>query len=434
MPRIHSKEPTLNGRAYVIAFADREYLYLRIPRGNKKYTTVSLQTANLKTAHERALDVYTKVVNEPPRSKSRKYGFETAVAKFLEHKQEEVDIGKIKPSSISTYEQRMYQRVIPFAKLKNIQNIGDIKPDSFEQYPIHYRKVSTKGKWKSAATGLAISTINSDISTLREFFDWCVRKQFLDYLKKPHIEKLRDRKDYSQESNPAFMPEDWERVKDALKIYVAESADEVQHWHRQWFLNWVFFQYHGGFRCHETRRITIGDISVRKMSDGSLKGIVEVSPSTKTGARTTIMNGHWLNSFKYHLNKGIKLRNAELKNKDSEALLLPKPTKDTLLMSNPFNKNGMQPVTDETIRQKFNLVLSTLDLDKKYTLHSLRATHITHALLKKMRIRVIADNVGNSEAEIERTYYRLNNLLNIEELGFHRKKSSQDDALVVGEE
>ena len=59
MPRIHSKEPTLNGRAYVVAFADREYLYLRIPRGNKRYTTVSLQTTNLKTAHDRALDVYT---------------------------------------------------------------------------------------------------------------------------------------------------------------------------------------------------------------------------------------------------------------------------------------------------------------------------------------------------------------------------------------
>ena len=87
-----------------------------------------------------------------------------------------------------------------------------------------------------------------------------MRKQFLDYLKKPHIEKLRDRKDYSEESNPAFMPEDWEKVKDALKNYVADSADEVQRWHRQWFLHWVFFQYHGGFRCHETRRITIGDI------------------------------------------------------------------------------------------------------------------------------------------------------------------------------
>ena len=66
---------------------------------------------------------------------------------------------------------------------------------------------------------------------------------------------------------------------------------------------------------------------------------------------------------------------------------------------------------------------------KKFTLHSLRSTHITHQLLNGVRIRVIADNVGNSESEIEGTYYRLNNLLNIEELGMHRKKLSPEDEL-----
>ena len=53
--------------------------------------------------------------------------------------------------------------------------------------------------------------------------------------------------------------------------------------------------------------------------------------------------------------------------------------------------------------------------------------------LNGARIRVVADNCGTSEAEIESTYYRLNNLLNIEELGFHRKVVSQDVALVVGD-
>ena len=66
---------------------------------------------------------------------------------------------------------------------------------------------------------------------------------------------------------------------------------------------------------------------------------------------------------------------------------------------------------------------------KKFTLHSLRSTHITHQLLDGVRIRVIADNVGNSESEIESTYYRLNNLLNIEELGMHRKKVTAEDEL-----
>ena len=66
---------------------------------------------------------------------------------------------------------------------------------------------------------------------------------------------------------------------------------------------------------------------------------------------------------------------------------------------------------------------------KKFTLHSLRSTHITHQLLNGVRIRVIADNVGNSESEIEFTYYRLNNLLNIEELGMHRKRVLPEDEL-----
>ena len=67
---------------------------------------------------------------------------------------------------------------------------------------------------------------------------------------------------------------------------------------------------------------------------------------------------------------------------------------------------------------------------KKFTLHSLRSTHVTHQLLNGVRIRLISDNVGNSESEIERTYYRLNNLLNIEELGMHRKQVSPQDDLV----
>jgi integrase len=66
---------------------------------------------------------------------------------------------------------------------------------------------------------------------------------------------------------------------------------------------------------------------------------------------------------------------------------------------------------------------------KKFTLHSLRSTHITHNLLNGVRIRVISDNVSTSEAEIERTYYRLNNLLNIEELGMHRKTVAPEDEL-----
>ena len=103
------------------------------------------------------------------------------------------------------------------------------------------------------------------------------------------------------------------------------------------------------------------------------------------------------------------------------------------------------PYSSEHIRKKYQgliemALVNASDGDRrtftdyrKFTLHSLRSTHITHQLLNGVRIRLIADNVGNSEAEIERTYYRLNNLLNIEELGMHKKVLKVEDELRVDE-
>ena len=237
-------------------------------------------------------------------------------------------------------------------------------------------------------------------------------------------------------------------MKSVLKEYENNEPDQIKKWVNCWYKNWVFFQYHGGFRAHETRKIKLGDIQVVRKNGKVKWGVVQVSPQTKTGKRTVVMNGNWLNSVKYHLNKGVKLRNEQI-NEHNKMVeegtlprwrkiqvpmdLLPEPGADTLLMANPFSK-GMKPYTDETIRQKLDSVLGGLDFYQKsnFTLHSLRSTHITHALLRGMDVRKVADNVGNSQSEIERTYYRLNNLLNMEELGFFRQKLEKE-SLFSGE-
>ena len=483
MPKIEFKEETLNGRACIVAYADREYLTLRIPRGNKRYSYISLGTTNLKVAHDKALDVYAATINQPINSRNSKYGFRIACKDFLGSKQEEADIGEIKDSSVDGYSQRIYQRIIPYAEYVGVKNVGDIKKETFEEYGNHYRKVKTKGKWKNDADGLAVSTINSDLSTLNEFAGWLVQKNMLDANNRPTIKKLRNRKEFKEEANPAFMPDEWQALKDCMNEWVKnkDGDDELMKWRKRWLYNWIFFMYHFGGRYHEAMLLTLGDVSTRKMPDGKLKGIVEVSPTTKTGRRTAVMNGHWLNSVKYHLNKGVKLRNQQIEehNKIVDAgeiknyrwrfqgkiKLLPKPNKDTPLFLNPLfhtinkeDKRGMRKFEKEKcldevrwevttyssqqIRNKYSALVKDAMLSfykgetqptdyKKFTLHSLRSTHITHNLLNGVRIRVISDNVSSSESEIERTYYRLNNLLNIEELGMHRKVVSPEDELTT---
>ena len=482
MPKIQFKEETLNGRAHIIAYADREYLTLRINRGDKKYTNISLGTTDLKVAHSKALDVYAATINLPPASKSKKFLFANACKNFLEWKQEQCDIGEVKQSSVDTYSQRIDQRIIPYANMIGVRNIGDIKKNSFEGYPSHFRKVETKGKWKSGADGLSVSTINSDLTTLNELMNWMVKSNLLDANNFPTVQKLRNRKEFKEDANPAFMPEEWDALKSCLNewVKVKEGDDEIKKWRRRWIYNWIFFMYHFGGRPHEAMALRLGDLETKKMPDGKLKGIVRVSPLTKRGKRTAIMNGHWLNSVKSHLLKGVKLRNqqidehnqlvdsGEIKNyrwrHQGRIPSIAKPDKDTPLFLNPLyqtiNKEDKRALkkfeaegrldemrwevgiyTQETIRQKYEALVEQAMVSfykgeskptdhKSFTLYSLRSTHITHSLLNGLRIRVIADNCGTSESEIESTYYRLNNLLNIQELGMHRQKVAQEHDLI----
>ena len=64
MPKIEVKESTLNGQAYVIKYADLQTLYLRVNRGGKRYTNVSLNAIDIKQARKNAFSAYVKVEGE----------------------------------------------------------------------------------------------------------------------------------------------------------------------------------------------------------------------------------------------------------------------------------------------------------------------------------------------------------------------------------
>jgi len=480
MPKIQFKEETLNGRAFIIGYADREYLTLRIPRGDKKYSNISLGTTDIKIAHDKALDVYAASINQPLRSRNRKFLFSTACKHFLAWKEEQARLGTIKESAVKTYAQRIHQRIIPFAKLTGINNIGDIRKESFENYGVHYRNVETKGRWKTATPGLSVATINSDLTTLNDLMIWMVERNLLDAKSVPKVNKLRSSKEHKDDANPAFMPDEWDAVKSQLMEWVQKRGDddELDLWRRRWMFNWIFFMYHFGGRYHEAMLLQVGDVNTKRMPDGSLQGIVEVSAATKTGRRTSVMNGYWIDSVKSHLEKGVKLRNQIIEEHNQlvesgeikkyrwrfqgRIPFLPEPEKDTLLFLNPIfhrinkeDKRNMRrfeaedkldqvrwttsPYSSGQIRKKYQSLVESAMVFKfprhgrtptdfrRFTLHSLRSTHITHRLLSGVRIRLIADNVGSSEADIERIYCKLNHLLNVEELGMHRKVVKPED-------
>ena len=66
---------------------------------------------------------------------------------------------------------------------------------------------------------MSASTINSDLTTLKELLYWMVKQGYMSSDMLFDIPKIKDRKNYREEANPAFLPDEFIRFKDELYKY-----------------------------------------------------------------------------------------------------------------------------------------------------------------------------------------------------------------------
>ena len=439
MPTLEFIEPTLNGQASICKYKGRKYLNLRVLRDGRKYTHISLNTEKLDQAHKNALDAYVKVMSTPPRSSKETTTIKRIFEKFMEQKQLDTDRGQSKALTQKLYGQRIDQRYIPYLEYKQLRNIKDIRKDSFKEYAGFQLDKRHKGKWKNATKGLAPSTINADISTLNVIFNWAVENGHLMQDNKPIIKRIRDKKNYRDEANPAFLPDDFKAFKDVLYKFDQGYEDEYETWRRRWFINYVRFMYGGGFRPHEARKIKFGDVEIsNNRKDGKPVAIIQIDADTKTGRRDAVMNGNTFLNVKSHLMKGIKIRNKQIscmnekllggdkvldfhnRRHEKELPQVHNPEKDDLVLMNPFLNGKRRMYHDSYIRDWWNLVVGECSFKNRYTLYSLRSTHISNQLLLGISVNKVAKNVGTSMAMIQMTYDRLSSRYSIDDLGFFK--------------
>ena len=438
MPKLVFNEPTLNGAAFICKYEDRKYFNLRVKREGHRYTHISLNTEDIEEARKNAIDAYVKVVAKPPRSSKETITIKRMFEKFMEQKQLDTDRGQSKSLTQKLYGQRIDNRFIPFLEHKNLSNVKDIRKNSFDDYAGFQLDKRHKGKWKNLTKGLAPSTINADISTLNVIFNWMVENEHLQADNKPVIKRIKDKKNYRDEANPAFLPEDWEKFKDALYQFDQNHDNEYETWRKRWFINYVRFMYQGGFRPHEARKIRFGDVEMSKRSDGKPVAIIQIDSDTKTGRREMVMNGNTFLKVKYHLNKGIKIRNKQIeeknkklrKNPDEKILdfhnrrykkpleLVEKPSKDDFVLFNPFLIGERRVYHDSHLRDWMNEITDSCDFNRRYTQYSLRSTHISYQLLQGVPVNKVAKNVGTSMEMIQQTYDGLSARYSVDELGF----------------
>jgi len=179
MAVITYKESTLNNAADIVKYANRDCFYLRVKRTGKRYSMVSLKTEDLEVARRNSIESYMKIMSEEPKRRVNKLSFAKACDEFLKYKYLQAKRKQITERSAGSYEQRIYQRIIPFAKFMSVETLADITDKSFTSYSDYFLDVKTKGKWEVK---------NERNATIREI---CDEAKFFGYDLSQHFLNLR---------------------------------------------------------------------------------------------------------------------------------------------------------------------------------------------------------------------------------------------------
>lgn len=399
---------------------------LKIP-GVVGYVIKSLKTADLNSAITEAEDLYYELRAE------QKQGLDVRLAGNLRFKDLWKRFYDAHQAGLSIHRQRLHTS---FAKNYFIPFLGDHRvadmPDAFvEQYwdwRINFYnpdRREAEGRDDpipaNAARVPSQKTLDMEAGMLRQIFRWgkrvgCVKRE-------PWIKAAKVSHTKGVVRRPTFTETEWRRVYEHLRTWAGEktvtSAGEnggrlhrsgphaLHRLQREMLRHYLLFMANSGLRPNEARQLLWRDIRKEEDEDGTPALVIEVAPTTKTGARTVVCREgttHYLERLK-------------------------KISKHTEPGDYIFCGSGGEPV--DNFNQTFRKVLSGLGLledrwGKRRSIYSLRHFYCTESLLSGVPIHVLAKNMGTSIAYIEQHYSHVLTVMQAKHLRTKKFRKAKD--------
>ncbi len=377
---------------------------LKIP-GVGGYIIKSLKTGDLSAAITEAEDLFYELRAE------QKQGLDVKLAGNLRFK----DLWKLfyetHQTGLSIHRQRLHTSFaknyfVPFLGEHRVADMADAFVEKYWDWRINfYNPVRREAEGNddpippNAASIPSQKTLDMEAGMLRQIFRWgkrvgCVKRE--PWIKPPNVKHTK-----GVVRRPTFSESEWKRVYEHLREWVTETivtsvgenggrlnraGPNARHRsQRELLRHYLLFIANSGLRPNEARQLLWRDIREEEDEDGKPALVIEVAPTTKTGARTVVCRegtGHYLERLKT-LSKYIK--------------------PDDYVFSGADGK----PV--DNFNNSFKKVLSGLGLledrwGERRSVYSLRHFYCTQALLSGVPIHVLAKNMGTSITHIEQHY------------------------------
>jgi len=351
----------------------------------KKYARKSLRTRSQSTAVERGKAAYIEIYSNLKQGKSY-FSITTkeGVQKYLDFRKRDVELGHIvsgRLATIATHLQHFLGFIGKDTKLKELE-----RTDCEDYY--YHRQKSSNGNVKQVTVQNEQSTINACMKWLNKNGETHIES--FDFKKLPRLDRGNEAIRRATLTN-----DEYKSVYLAMRSYCAKNKklDDSELKVRKIVQHYVLIAANSGLRVGEQRQLRWSDVKIEHH---------KVSGVEKTLARISVR----AETSKVRTSRIFLCRHGQYFERLREMI---KPNNDDEFV---FSLDGKKMLSKRTILYHFHKIVNLAGIEgreqRDLVPYSLRHFMITQRIMSGLNFRQIADMCGTSVAQIERTYYHLN--------------------------
>lgn len=350
-----------------------------------KYVRKSLRTRNQQSAIEKGKAAYLELYANIQQGKTY-FSITTkeGVEKYLQYRQLDVDAGNIVKGRHITIATHLKHYLIFIGKDTKLKELERTACDEY----FYYRHKATNGNVKQ-------TTVLNEQSTINAMIKWLFKigETHINHFEFPKVKRLNEDNEAIRRST--LTNEEYKALYRAMRTYTAlhNKLDDEELKTRKVIRHYVFIAANSGLRVGEQMQLRWSDVSVERHKFGGKEqklARITVRASTskvRKGRVFLCRNGHYFE----------RLRE------------ITKPTNTDELI---FSIDGISRLSKRTLLYHWHKLVKLADIadseNRDLVPYSLRHFMITQRIMSGLSFRQIADMCGTSVAQIEKTYYHLN--------------------------
>ena len=400
-----------DGAIYLFRRADYKkptwFCRVKVP-GSKGYVSYSTKTIDIHDAYKFADDLFHK-------SLARVHNGQDLHSKRIPSALEDY-VKHLKRQGSKTSIQLKIQFCDRMKVYFKAMRLKDVNTSVLNEFLDWLRENSRKGQ-------LSANSIHRYNSDLKQFFNWCVDRGYID--QPPRFAKAKP----EANRRPHFNSHDWGRLTRHLREMVKDHHPRTVR-DRTMLYNYILILANTGVRIGEARNLKWRDVREIPPPKGSKKTPdISLYVTGKTGPRGVVARTP---EIKENFKRILELRTKELLEKKAKE---KDPVKAANMKVRPSPEDYVFCNRDDTrvgsFKKSFSALLEKLEIEydsngNKRTIYSLRHTYATFRLQEGVHQFILAKNMGTSVAMLEKHYGHTSNVASAAELTKNSKRDRKE--------